>query len=185
MSGDCKEFERASLRSKSHQNQNPTDTRTDTKIPFVVLSRCMSGSSIREIVEKVLAFDAPRARRILEIAVETPKHPSLAVQKWIVEFAAANPRLTFKEISEALGCDYADVSYSIRRHLPERRRVCNTVLSHTSPSVPHSQFIAFYNEHPEMSYRQIGQVLGISGERVRQLAKKLGLSEHAGRRRKK
>jgi hypothetical protein len=38
------------------------------------------------------------------------KRPSIEVQKEIAEFAAANPAMTFKAISVALGYEFADVS---------------------------------------------------------------------------
>ena len=98
--------------------------------------------------------------------------PSIEIQKKVAEFAAANPAMTFKAISVALGVEYADVSYAIRRYLPDRKRVFSVT---TSPIVPHKRVRAFYEEHPEMSYRKMGLLLGLSGERVRQIAKKYGL----------
>jgi|SRR5580765_6053442 len=98
--------------------------------------------------------------------------PSIEKQKEVADFATANPAMTFKAISVALGLEYADVSYAIRRHLPDRKRVYSVI---TSPIVPHNRVVAFYEEHPEMSYRKIGLLLGLSGERVRQIAKKYGL----------
>ena len=109
------------------------------------------------------------------------KRPSIEVQKEIAEFAAANPAMTFKAISAALGYEYADVSYAIRRHLPDRKRVCDVPNVTTSPVVPHNRVLAFYEEHPEMSYRKMGLLLGLSGERVRQIARKHGLSPHSRR----
>jgi hypothetical protein len=109
------------------------------------------------------------------------KRPSIQVQKEIAEFAAANPAMKFKAISVALGYKYADVSYAIRRHLPDRKRVCDVPNVTTSPVVPHNRVLAFYEEHPEMSYRKMGLLLGLSGERVRQIARKHGLSPRSRR----
>lgn len=103
------------------------------------------------------------------------RRPSIEAQKAIVEFAIANPALTFKAIGEALGYDYTDVSFAIRRHLPQRKRVSVAPPPRNPPLVPHSQVVEFYKQHPEMSYRKMGLLLGISGERVRQIARKYGL----------
>ena len=106
------------------------------------------------------------------------KRPSIELQQEIAEFATANPAMTFKAISVALGCEYGDVSYAIRRHLPHRKRVGVVPNVTTPPVVPHNRVLAFYEEHPEMSYRKMGLLLGLSGERVRQIAKKHGLPPH-------